>query len=86
MTEKEEMQDKAVEILEKRNIEKIHIPNRVFSKGFMTPKDLKSFPDIVFLYKGILYMREFGIKKNSHKDRKDDQLEKMKKWKEKDEL
>jgi hypothetical protein len=40
---------------------------------------LTSFPDVIFLYKGKFYMREFGIP-GRHMDRKEKQEVEMMKW------
>ena len=78
MSEKSEMQDKAFEILDKNGLEYIHLNNRMFGK-YRTPNKLKSLPDVMFMFRGTFYMREFKIK-GSHSDREALQREKMALW------
>jgi len=79
MSEKTEMQDIAIRILEAHDIEYIHLPNRMFGK-YKTPLKLKTLPDLIFTYNNKFYMREFGIH-GRHEDRKREQWERMQKWK-----
>jgi hypothetical protein len=60
-------------ILQTKHIEYFHIN----PKGGKYQK--KDFPDLLFAYNNIYYMREFGIK-GSNNDRKESQKELMLKW------
>lgn len=80
MTTERPIQDFYIRILTQNKIEYIHIPNRTFGKNYRTPLCLKHLPDIIFLYKGTLYMREVGVE-GRHLDRKSLQLKKMELWK-----
>ena len=78
VTEKKELHDYAVGILNKRQIPYIHIPNRIF-KGKYGKSNLKYFPDIMFAYNGRVFQREFGLPKR-HTERKEKQLLLMRQW------
>ena len=73
------IQDLYIRILAQNNIEYVHIPNRTFSKNYRTPLQLKFLPDLTFLYKGTLYMREVGVP-GRHLDQKGKQHDKMMLW------
>jgi hypothetical protein len=79
MTTEKPIQDLYTQILDAANIEYIHIGNRMFKNKYRTPLNLKYFADLLFLYEGVLYLRECGIK-NRHKDQKEKQMEKMLRW------
>jgi hypothetical protein len=65
--------------LDANKIEWIHIPNRTFRGKYRPPENLCLLPDIIFLYKGTLFMREVGVR-GRHLDRKGQQHDRMMRW------
>jgi len=61
MIEKD-IQDMLINILQKKDLPYIHIPNKAFSKYSRGAACLKDFPDIQFAYEGYIYMIEIGVK------------------------
>ncbi|GAH61173.1 unnamed protein product [marine sediment metagenome] len=75
MSERDELQRVAHEILRVNATPCIHIPNRAFGKRYKTPGDLKWFPDVLFAYQNRYYFWEFWIRSSGHSDRKEKQWE-----------
>ena len=82
MIEKD-IQDMLIDILKKKDLPYIHIPNRAFSKTSRGAACLKDFPDLQFAYNGYVYMIEIGLKDGNtarHKARKGRQKAVGEKW------
>ena len=78
--EKTELLDVCRAELNKRGIPFIHIPNSIFIRATWSVINMfRYFPDILFLYEGKVYMREFGIG-NRNKQPKMKQWSFMQTW------